>query len=326
MVAEYWAAAEARDWGAFGALLADDVVYEVPQTRERVSGRDAYVRFDAEGFPGDWHLAVQRIVSQDRAAVSMIEFSEAGASQPGLCFFDLDSASRWSGSPISGRIPTNPRRAGPTWPAATEGRPVPARRGLWPRPGPGTPSPGGLTMASVIAFDVNETLLDLRALDAPFEAVLGDAALRPQWLAQMLQLAFVGGLTGQYVDFTTAQRAALVIVGERGGVPLGPDDIDGLVALMSSLPPHPEVADALAALAATSLRLVAWPEFGPGCGQGAVRRRWPGRLLRGHHVRRRGGAPQAGPAALSRSGRPVRRLYRGGPLGRGPLLGHLPVR
>jgi hypothetical protein len=94
VVAEYWAAAEARDWGAFGALLADDVVYEAPQTRERVSGRDAYVRFNAEGFPGDWHLTVQRIVSQDRAAVSMIEFSGAEASQPGLCFFDLDEAGR----------------------------------------------------------------------------------------------------------------------------------------------------------------------------------------------------------------------------------------
>lgn len=112
-------------------------------------------------------------------------------------------------------------------------------------------------MASVIAFDVNETLLDLGSLDAPFEAVLGDAALRPQWFAQMLQLAFVGGLTGQYVDFTTAQRAALVMVSERANVPLGADDIDGLVALMSSLPPHPEVPGALAALAATSLRLVA---------------------------------------------------------------------
>jgi 2-haloacid dehalogenase len=112
-------------------------------------------------------------------------------------------------------------------------------------------------MASVIAFDVNETLLDLAALDAPFEERLGDAALRPQWFAQMLQLAFVGGLTGQYVDFTAAQRAALVMVGEREGVPLSADDIDGLVALMSSLPPHPEVPGALASLALTGLYLVA---------------------------------------------------------------------
>jgi 2-haloacid dehalogenase len=62
-------------------------------------------------------------------------------------------------------------------------------------------------MTRVIAFDVNETLLDLRALDGPFEQLLGSPSLRGAWFAQMLQLAFVGGLTGDYVDFTTAQRA-----------------------------------------------------------------------------------------------------------------------
>ena len=42
VVAAYWAAAEARDWDAFGALLAEDVIYRGPQTREQVRGRDAY--------------------------------------------------------------------------------------------------------------------------------------------------------------------------------------------------------------------------------------------------------------------------------------------
>ena len=140
-------------------------------------------------------------------------------------------------------------------------------------------------MASVIAFDVNETLLDLGSLDAPFEAVLGDAALRPQWFAQMLQLAFVGGLTGQYVDFTTAQRAALVMVGERANVPLGADDIDGLVALMSSLPPHPEVAGRAGRPGRHQPAAGGPDQLGPGRGRGAVGQRWPGRLLRGHHVR-----------------------------------------
>jgi 2-haloacid dehalogenase len=109
----------------------------------------------------------------------------------------------------------------------------------------------------VIAFDVNETLLDLRALDVPFEALFGSAALRPQWFALMLQLSFVGGLTGRYVSFTEAQRAALVMLAEREDVPLTTGDIDALVGRMSSLPPHPEVPDALAALGRTSLRLVA---------------------------------------------------------------------
>jgi hypothetical protein len=92
LVAAYWAAAEARDWAAFGALLAADVVYEAPQTRERVRGREAYLRFNAEGFAGPWHLAVQRIVADGRSAVSWIEMTEPDSSYPGVCFFELDEA------------------------------------------------------------------------------------------------------------------------------------------------------------------------------------------------------------------------------------------
>src|ERR1700753_2627046 len=51
VVADYWAAANTKDWAAFVALVADDLVYEAPQTRERVRGREAYYRFNAEAFP-----------------------------------------------------------------------------------------------------------------------------------------------------------------------------------------------------------------------------------------------------------------------------------
>jgi ketosteroid isomerase-like protein len=94
VVAAYWAAAEARDWAAFGDLIAEDVVYEAPQTRERVRGRAAYLRFNSEGFPGDWHLTVQRIVGQGPHAASWIQMTEAGHRYPGLCYFDLDSDGR----------------------------------------------------------------------------------------------------------------------------------------------------------------------------------------------------------------------------------------
>ena len=94
VVAAYWAAAEARDWETFGSLLAEDMVYEGPQTRERVRGRAAYVRFNVEGFPGDWHLAVERIVGEGRHAASWIQFSGENGTQPGLCFFDLDDDGR----------------------------------------------------------------------------------------------------------------------------------------------------------------------------------------------------------------------------------------
>ena len=112
-------------------------------------------------------------------------------------------------------------------------------------------------MTTVIAFDVNETLLDLRALDAHFEALFGSTAVRAQWFAQMLQLAFVGGLTGDYVDFTAAQRAALTMLGERHGIAVDHATVAEVVDGMRTLPPHPEVAGALEMLAGTSLRLVA---------------------------------------------------------------------
>ncbi len=88
-VAAYWAAVEVRDWAAMASLVSEDVLYEVPQTRERVRGRPAYVRFNAEGFPGDWHIEVERITGGEQDAASLIRFSAGGESQPGVCFFDL---------------------------------------------------------------------------------------------------------------------------------------------------------------------------------------------------------------------------------------------
>ncbi len=98
---------------------------------------------------------------------------------------------------------------------------------------------------TVIAFDVNETLLDLRALDAPFTAAFGDAALRQQWFALMLQMAFVGGLTGTYVDFSTAQRSALGLLAKRQKVALSTDQSTSILDGMKTLPPHPEVRAAM---------------------------------------------------------------------------------
>lgn len=98
---------------------------------------------------------------------------------------------------------------------------------------------------TVLAFDVNETLLDLRALDAPFTAAFGDASLRPQWFALMLQIAFVGGLTGTYTDFSTAQRSALAMLATRQGRELTAAQTDGILGAMRTLPPHPDARPAM---------------------------------------------------------------------------------
>lgn len=85
-VETYWATAQARDWRAFGATLADDVRYELPQTRERVVGRDGVVRFNVEQL-GEWSLEVERVVADTAQAVSWVRFSDDEEETQGISFF-----------------------------------------------------------------------------------------------------------------------------------------------------------------------------------------------------------------------------------------------
>jgi hypothetical protein len=84
----FWAAAEARDWSAFGALLADDIVYELPQTRERIRGKASYLRFNVE-YPGAWRLTVRRVVGEQRQAATWCDFVTDGESGEALTFFEF---------------------------------------------------------------------------------------------------------------------------------------------------------------------------------------------------------------------------------------------
>ncbi len=85
-IRRYWQCAEARDWAGFAAVLSPDVVYDVPQTRERVIGRDHVVRFNAD-YPGDWHLALRRVVADERSGVSWLDFTVDSQTVTGISFF-----------------------------------------------------------------------------------------------------------------------------------------------------------------------------------------------------------------------------------------------
>lgn len=112
-------------------------------------------------------------------------------------------------------------------------------------------------MPRVCVFDVNETLLDLRALDPAFAQVFGDAAVRQEWFAQMIQSALVATVTGAYAPFGQIGDAALRMVATRHGVTLTDEARRQLLSGMRSLPPHPDVRPALERLRAAGLRLAA---------------------------------------------------------------------
>ena len=112
-------------------------------------------------------------------------------------------------------------------------------------------------MARVCVFDVNETLLDLGALDPHFERVFGDTSARQAWFGQFLALWLTEMLTGEYTNFGTIGGGALEMVAERQGVDLSDEDKQRILGGMQELPPHPEVEDTLGRLRYAGIRLAA---------------------------------------------------------------------
>lgn len=111
-------------------------------------------------------------------------------------------------------------------------------------------------MARVIVFDVNETLLDLKALDPHFEQIFGDKAVRGQWFAQLLRLALVATITETYHDFSLLAGDALDSMAARYGVTLAAEARERVLKAVGTLPPHPEVPESLELLQSAGFRLV----------------------------------------------------------------------
>ena len=110
-------------------------------------------------------------------------------------------------------------------------------------------------MARVCVFDVNETLLDLGALDPHFERVFGDASVRQVWFGQFLTSWLTAMVTGMYREFGTIGGTALEMVAERQGVELSDEDKQQILGGIQGLPPHPEVEESLGRLREAGLRL-----------------------------------------------------------------------
>jgi 2-haloacid dehalogenase len=110
-------------------------------------------------------------------------------------------------------------------------------------------------MRRVQVFDVNETLLDLAAMDPHFQRIFGDGGARVAWFNQMIQSALVATVTGAYRQFGALAMAALEMTAEQAGVELADDDKEAVATQMRQLPAHPEVPGALRRLRDAGLRL-----------------------------------------------------------------------
>ena len=123
------------------------------------------------------------------------------------------------------------------------------------------------TRPEVVAFDVNETLLDL----APVRAALIEAGepdtLLPAVFARTLLTGIAGTAAGSWCRFRDAFDAALAQESD-----LGPDERAGVLGAFGELSPHPDVEPALRRLAEGGIRVVTLTHGSPGVAEAGLER------------------------------------------------------
>jgi 2-haloacid dehalogenase len=108
-----------------------------------------------------------------------------------------------------------------------------------------------------IVFDVNETLLDVAALDPFFEALFGEARTRVEWFLTLEESWLTATVINRYQPFGELAQGALKMVGRRRGIEITDDQCQELTKKLSTLPPHPDVPQALRALRTLGKHLTA---------------------------------------------------------------------
>ena len=112
-----------------------------------------------------------------------------------------------------------------------------------------------MTELQFIVFDVNETLLDLESLVPTFERIFGERSALRSWFAQLILYSEALTLAGTYVPFTDIGGAVLKMVATTRGISISAADRAELTEKFASMPPHPEVPDALRKLRDAGFRL-----------------------------------------------------------------------
>jgi 2-haloacid dehalogenase len=102
-----------------------------------------------------------------------------------------------------------------------------------------------MSRPALLAFDVNETLLSLAPIKAKFDDAFGIGAPVGEWFARMLHGSLVANHVGDYRSFAKIGTESLLTVAKKRGLAMRGEDAKAIVSTMTSLPPHPEVYNAL---------------------------------------------------------------------------------
>ena len=119
----------------------------------------------------------------------------------------------------------------------------------------------------VVAFDVNETLLDLGPVRAALVELGEPEHALPTVFARTLLTGFAAATTGSWFRFRDAFTSALA---QTTG--LSPDEREQVADVFAELAPHPDVEPALRLLAGAGVRAVTLSHGSPGIAEGGLDR------------------------------------------------------
>jgi 2-haloacid dehalogenase len=119
----------------------------------------------------------------------------------------------------------------------------------------------------VVAFDVNETLLDLAPVRAALVELGQPEHLLPALFARTLLTGFAATVTGDWCRFRDAFDAALAQISDLGG-----PDRSRVADTFGELVPHPDVEPALRRLAEAGVRAVTLSHGSPGVAEAGLER------------------------------------------------------
>jgi 2-haloacid dehalogenase len=108
----------------------------------------------------------------------------------------------------------------------------------------------------VVVFDVNDTLLDLEAMNPLFERLFGDKRVLREWFEHLIMYAMTITVSGLYEDFFSLGQGILQMVAAIHHVDIAQADVQILKTGMLTMPSHPDVEVGLQKLTDAGFRLV----------------------------------------------------------------------
>jgi len=107
----------------------------------------------------------------------------------------------------------------------------------------------------LVVFDVNETLLDLETMEPTFQRIFGEKSAMRLWFDDLILYSAALTVAGCYVPFTDIGSAVMTMLADARGIKIDDKDRKELTEKFSTMPPHPEVPEALRRLRTAGFRL-----------------------------------------------------------------------